>query len=99
MNDLEDLIMNFDLMLSKHSNTTFTIYEINNLLEKLNSDKNMQKYCFDFFVKYNILQKNNLTFYYTFDKCYRYNTYKNYIRIKKLFDTELCSNFKSCHLK
>ena len=91
MTSFDQLILKFDIILARHCNVSFSFDEINILLEKVSKNKNLQKDCLDFFVKNNILQKNDYNYYYLSDKCYSYQPYKNYEKLKNLINTDLCN--------
>jgi hypothetical protein len=89
MTNFDELILKFDIILSRHYNISFSFYEINILLEKVSKNQTLQKDCLDFFVKNNILQKNENNYYYLLDKCYSYQPYKNYQILQKIINKDL----------
>ncbi len=90
MSNINELLIKFDLILSRHSNYSFSYDEINMLLNRVTNNVKLQNECLNFFVKHNILQKNDYNFYYLFEKCYQYQPYKNYTKLKNLIENEFC---------
>lgn len=91
MSHISDYIIKFDLILSRHYKTSFSFEEIILILIKVTKDVKIQKECLDFFVKNNILQKNESNYYYLLEKIYPYQNYKNYLKLKSIIDIDLNS--------
>lgn len=90
MSNLNELLIKFDLILSRNSNYSFSYNEIDILLNRVTENKNLQIECLNFFVKHNILQRNENNYYYLFEKCHAYQPYKNYSKLKNLIENEFC---------
>lgn len=92
MSHISEYIVKFDLLLSRHNNVSFSYDEIDLLLQRVTNNVRIQKECLDFFVKNGILQKNDYSYYYLSDKCYRDQRYKNYTKLKTIINNDLYSN-------
>lgn len=82
--DKLEILVRFDIMLTKNKNLIMNYYEIYDILNNITTNKDDQNFCFDFFIKNNfIIQDNNNNYYYTLEKREIYKPYKNY---KKILD-------------
>jgi len=81
MNNCYQVFVRFDIMLAKNNNISFNQYQIDDMLNKITSNKLDQKCCYDFFIKYDFLIKDDNIYYYTLDKIKPYTPYKNYLKI------------------
>jgi hypothetical protein len=81
MSKYYEIFIRFDIMLAKNNNILFNQFEIDDILNKITSNKLDQKNCYDFFIKYDFLIRDDNKYYYTLDKIKPYKPYKNYLKI------------------
>ena len=77
MSNMNYLLIKYDYKLSKHINTNFTKYEMDQILSSVFESSIDRTYCLDFFLSNNFLQKNDYMYYYLLSKTAPYSGYKN----------------------
>lgn len=101
MNRDYSLLIQFDLHLSKNTNTIFTREEINEILNKITLTNFEKKFCFDFFLKNSILVYDPYinNYYYSLEKIEKYKPYPNYKKMIELIKSDTCIELDFINLK
>ena len=70
-------LLKFDFVLSRHANTLFAPYELEQILNSICELPNEKNQCLSFFLTQGILQSDGYNYYYLLNKTPLYGTYKN----------------------
>lgn len=86
-----NIIIQFDLYLARHEKSIFNKSELDKILDIITKTNNEKNFCWNFFIKHNILTISSFeldTYFYNLEKIQLYKPYKNFKTIVNFIKKE-----------